>query len=849
MHPHVPPYATLPSEHPRVSSSLRRLLVTHAHATLAAALAFICCTATSALASNPYFNQPVCTAVGTQSGAQMVPDGTGGAIVVWSDSRPGGGLFAQRVNAAGVSQWTVNGVPVDTSPSIGGPEVGIAPDGAGGVIVMWTSGTTSPLRDIRAQRLDATGTQQWAAGGVAVCTASGDQFAPSIVPDGLGGAIAFWRDFRSGVDTDVYTQRVDASGTPQWTTDGVPVCTAAGDQFNPLAVEDAANGAIATWLDNRGANTNVYAQRVDATGTAQWTANGVALGSPTGIQNFPAPISDGAGGAIVAWQTGFNIFSPGSDDIYVQHVDASGTPQWTTNGVALCTATNVQSIPMLASDGAGGAIAAWRDYRTGNNGDIYAQRVDAAGAPQWTTNGAAICAGVSNVVTATIGPDGTGGAILAWQENRPAIGGFANLFAQRVNGAGTPQWTTNGSAVSIAAGVQGNPRLLADGSGGALVVWTDDRDISQDIYDQQVDASGNPINGPAETYGSITGQILTDCPSSGTPLRGVTVDAFSAGNGDLLGTGTTDASGNYTIPSIFAIHYTVSVVTPLGYNTVSDISLKVNAGQTAFQSFFPTCTTSTGNPSSANYWKHQIGIATGGNGNAKIDGPTICSYLDLIELHFNNNALNQVVVYAPPTGSTCAQKLEIVKALLNFGNSAAPVDKARQQLTALMLNVAANFLDLNDVISKDGATVSQAITYCDQLIDNPTGDRTLAAAIADKINGGQSVAAGQIPLTTAQIAYARGMASRTFRVLENPGPGARAFQFAMGEPGVVRLRVFDIAGRQVADLVNRTMEAGVHVVSWDARARDGQLVENGVYFARLETEGGMKTVKMVQLTK
>jgi hypothetical protein len=57
-------------------------------------------------------------------------------------------------------------------------------------------------------------------------------------------------------------------------------------------------------------------------------------------------------------------------------VDASGTPQWTANGVALCTAANNQYTPTIVSDGAGGAIVTWPDLRSGTYLDIYAQRVE-----------------------------------------------------------------------------------------------------------------------------------------------------------------------------------------------------------------------------------------------------------------------------------------------------------------------------------------------------------------------------------------------------------------------------------------------------------------------------------------
>ena len=61
-----------------------------------------------------------------------------------------------------------------------------------------------------------------------------------------------------------------------------------------------------------------------------------------------------------------------------------------TVNVPLCTAGGNQYNARVSSDGAGGAIVAWHDRRTGSNADIYAQRVDASGTVLWTTNGVAL---------------------------------------------------------------------------------------------------------------------------------------------------------------------------------------------------------------------------------------------------------------------------------------------------------------------------------------------------------------------------------------------------------------------------------------------------------------------------
>jgi hypothetical protein len=66
--------------------------------------------------------------------------------------------------------------------------------------------------------------------------------------------------------------------------------------------------------------------------------------------------------------------------------------------------------------------------------------------------------------------------------------------------------------------------------------------------------------------------------------------------------------------------------------------------------------------------------------------------------------------------------------------------------------------------------------------------------------------------------------------------------FRMASESVVVLRLFDVAGREVARLPERRFAAGLHQVSWPF----GRLV-HGVYFARLETSGATYTRKVLVL--
>jgi hypothetical protein len=381
------------------------------------------------------------------------------------------------------AQWVEDGVAICTeTENQNYPQ--ITSDGERGAIITWHD-SRSGNPDIYAQMVDADGYVQWTAGGVAICTETENQNYPQITSDGAGGAIITWHDYRSE-NYDIYAQRVDASGDVQWTADGVAVCTESGDQLSPKITSDGAGGAIITWRDYRSGDYDIYVQRVDASGDVQWTADGVAICTTPGVdQGTPKLTSDGAGGAIITWDD----IRGGNLNIYIQMVDASGDVQLTTDGIAICTATKHQLDPQITSDGAGGTITTWADTRSGNS-DIYAQRVDAGGDVQWAVDGVAICTKILDQRDTQIIPDGAGGAIITWRDGADVND---DVYAQRVDASGDVQWTANGVAICTAIYAQYGPQITSDGTGGAIIAWYDHRSGfgNPDIYTQRVDASGD----------------------------------------------------------------------------------------------------------------------------------------------------------------------------------------------------------------------------------------------------------------------------------------------------------------------------------------------------------------------
>lgn len=457
--------------------------------------------------SDPSVNVPICTVTGAQRTWQMSPDGSGGAVIAWMDEREERDIYAQRVDALGYTRWTADGLPVCVVAGEQGIPVTVS-DGLGGAIITWED-RRDGYSDIYAQRVDGSGAFQWAPGGIPICTADGFQGNPYVVADGAGGAIVFWWD-KTGFTTDwnIYAQRVDGSGVIQWAARGVPICTVGGDQEAPVAVSDGTGGAIVAWRDERGDDSDIYAQKVDGSGVVQWTVDGIPVCTAAGGQPGSLLAPDGAGGAIFAWRD-----TRGADyDIYAQRVDASGAVQWDPDGVPISTAPDHQLEPRVVSDGVGGGIISWCSYRDGY-ADVYAQRVDASGGISWTPGGVPIAAtATGQALWSEMVSDGAEGAIITWQDYRSFLTSY-DIYAQRVNGSGVVQWAPNGVPISNATKGQNYPWLVPGGAGGAIIAWLDSRHTDTDIYAQNVSSDGSLGNPRLEILQDLlSGSLTPDHP-------------------------------------------------------------------------------------------------------------------------------------------------------------------------------------------------------------------------------------------------------------------------------------------------------------------------------------------------
>jgi hypothetical protein len=90
-----------------------------------------------------------------------------------------------------------------------------------------------------------------------------------------------------------------------------------------------------------------------------------------------------------------------------------------------------------------------------------------------------------------------------------------------------------------------------------------------------------------------------------------------------------------------------------------------------------------------------------------------------------------------------------------------------------------------------------------------------------------------------------GEAGAQFRALARAPVGRAAVLLDLAASAPARIDLFDVGGRRVRTLADRTFAAGAHVIPWDGRDDAGVPAGRGVYFARLSTAGVQRTVRLL----
>ncbi len=437
-----------------------------------------------------------------------VPDQEGGAVVCWARAEPAilSDFRAQRLSGEGTELWESEGVPLlDRTANVDMASLPrFVPDGAGGAILVWTEYTASS-RNVYVQRISSQGAVLWASGGVPVEEDTSPRILVGAVPDGAGGVFVFWDPFSpTGTATDgLYAQRIDASGMRAWSSGGVLLSSDPVSASNFAASPDGEGGVVLAWIRSVNESGNVQsflrARRLDSNGSWVWDAE-TSVAEQSGYWRSPRIVPSGAGTFILSWQAP----EQGQGRIVVQKLNSAGIVQWDPRGTVGTPEDRVCEGGLLAPDAEGGAFLAFFAIEPGDpflSRGIYLSRISASGSLLWDSSGIQVAPPsdyFSLAHLAGLQPDGAGGAYVAWVDPEYRD----RLRLQRLNGAGQALFGPSGLPLSSAFGPKESASLLADGRGGVLGLWLDGRRAHGRIgfaaaypytpYFQRVTASGTP---------------------------------------------------------------------------------------------------------------------------------------------------------------------------------------------------------------------------------------------------------------------------------------------------------------------------------------------------------------------
>ncbi len=215
------------------------------------------------------------------SGIRTHPDGTGGTFIAWVTPEPAVQVTHLAIGGETVAGWPDSGLRISCAGRVDLPEVSLCSDSSGGIFLAWAQNLD--YNDVHALHLNGDGSVApgWARCGNLVSRGEGNQDEAVCVPDGAGGVLIAWQDWRHYGNGD------------------------GGGSIEPFAVRLAADGTLVTG----------------------WSAGGMSIASPTVAFDLIV-IPDGTGGALVGWSFTYNFVGG------LQHIrgDAVYGPRLTETG-------------------------------------------------------------------------------------------------------------------------------------------------------------------------------------------------------------------------------------------------------------------------------------------------------------------------------------------------------------------------------------------------------------------------------------------------------------------------------------------------------------------------------------
>ncbi|MEW5802730.1 MAG: hypothetical protein AB1847_11580 [bacterium] len=336
-----------------------------------------------------------------------------------------------------------------------------------------------------------------------------DQTHPHIAYSGQGSFLVVWENIVNG-SSDIYGAIVSgsqihppATGQQQTTATPFPICTASGDQKNPLAVWNGSNYFV-VWEDKRTDNSDICGARVNPSGSVLDNAptqtqgqGGMAISAAAGDQIQPALLWNASEqNYLVIWEDHRITSSPG---IYATRVSSDfqlfdGPPD--TGGLLISGIEVPGTNPYGAFNGTD-YLVVWQSTVDASTGDIYGCLMSASGqvlgSPVHIGGGEGL---KLNPVAVSDGKD----FLVVWDVH--AEGSYADVVGTLISDQGVLD-SRGVFAITQAQQDQLNPSAIFC-ENHYLIAWKDTRSGKPEVYYARLSSAGSFLDSQTKSSSGLT---------------------------------------------------------------------------------------------------------------------------------------------------------------------------------------------------------------------------------------------------------------------------------------------------------------------------------------------------------
>ncbi len=286
--------------------------------------------------------------------------------------------------------------------------------------------------------------------------------------------------------------------------------------FPSVDIESNGNPVVA-WNDWRSSEGTV----VDSIYLRRWNGSSwVELGgsaSSSGISGTsttsqrPSLALNGNDHPVVAWK---EDLSP--DEIYLRRWNGASWEELGSSGsgTGLSTTSGSSSRPALALDAGGNPVVAWRDHNSSGY-QVYLKKWDGTAWQELggSASGSGISGSTTNSETPVLALDGSGNPMVAWKET---VSGFSRIYLKNWNGSSWVELAGSATGDGVPSSSWGNPTdpsICVDSSGNPMVAWEDNISGNREILvlrwngtAWQEHLSGSGMGGGISNSGSVSYQ-------------------------------------------------------------------------------------------------------------------------------------------------------------------------------------------------------------------------------------------------------------------------------------------------------------------------------------------------------